>query len=246
MGRVWCFSILAVLTVVSTGCKTDQATKTAEQMDSRATEGTNERYSTPPAPNATVYPKATAAADSRPVLVCFGDSLTAGYGADPGQSYPDFLQTDLNRQGYKYRVMNEGISGDTTKDGLDRVDDVIQLKPAVVVVEFGGNDGLRGVPIADSRANLDAILARLTGAGIKVALAGMTLPPDYGPDYIKQFDETYVLLSKKYHAPMIPFLLKNVYGVPGLMQADNTHATDAGNKIVAANVFPLVAPFLKR
>jgi acyl-CoA thioesterase-1 len=186
------------------------------------------------------------AAGSRPVLVCFGDSLTAGYGTDSGQSYPDYLQADLNARGYKYRVVNEGISGNTTKDGVERVGSVIALKPALVVVEFGGNDGLRGLRIEDSRANLDKIVGALKASGTKVVLAGITLPPDYGPDYIRQFNETYALLAKKYQVPMLPFLLKGVFGVDGMMQADRTHATAKGNEVVAKNVLPLVTPLLKK
>ena len=120
------------------------------------------------------------------------------------------------------------------------------MKPAVVVVEFGGNDGLRGLRIEDSRANLDKIVATLQASGTKVVLAGITLPPDYGPDYIKQFNETYSLLAKKYNVPLLPFLLKGVFGVEGMMQRDNTHATAEGNKVVAKNVLPLVLPLLKK
>jgi acyl-CoA thioesterase-1 len=187
-----------------------------------------------------------AAHDPRPLLVCFGDSLTAGYGADPGQSYPDYLQADLDAMGYKYRVVNEGISGNTTKDGVGRLGSIVALKPSVVVVEFGGNDGLRGLPIDDSRANLDRIVATLKASGARVVLAGITLPPDYGPDYIKQFNATYTLLAKKYQVPMLPFLLNGVFGVDGMMQADRTHATANGNKVVAKNVLPLVVPLLKK
>jgi acyl-CoA thioesterase-1 len=148
-------------------------------------------------------------------------------------------------RGYAYHVVNEGISGNTTKDGVDRLDRILRLKPAVVVVEFGGNDGLRGLPIEQSRANLDTILKTLTASGAKVVLAGITLPPDYGPDYIRQFNQTYALLANKYHVPMIPFLLQGVFGVPGMMQADRTHATDAGNQVVAKTVLTLVTPLLK-
>ena len=183
--------------------------------------------------------------DKRPVLVCFGDSLTAGHGTDPGQSYPDFLQKDLDDSGYGFRVVNEGISGNTTKDGLNRIDRVVALHPALVVVEFGGNDGLRGLRIEDSRANLDAILARLKAAKIPFALAGISLPPDYGPDYIQQFQQTYTLLAKKYNVPLLPFLLQNVYGVEGMMQEDRTHATARGNQVVAENVLHLITPMLK-
>jgi acyl-CoA thioesterase-1 len=191
-------------------------------------------------------PKADHSNDKRPVVVCFGDSLTAGLGTGPGQSYPDYLQTDLDQLHYHYRVDNEGVSGNTTKDGVERLPEVLALHPAVAVVEFGGNDGLRGLRIEDTRANLDQIVSTLQGAGIKVALAGITLPPDYGPDYIRQFNETYTVLAKKYHVPMLPFLLKDVYGVPGMMQRDQTHATAKGNQVVARNVVPLVTPLLKK
>lgn len=217
------------------GCKSD---KPAPQPTATA----SIPAATPQAPP----PPAATRPDNRPTLVCFGDSLTAGYGTDPGNSYPDFLQADLDARGYHYRVVNEGISGNTTKDAVARLGHILALKPSVVVVELGGNDGLRGLPIADSRANLDKIVATLKTSGAKVALAGITLPPDYGPDYIKQFDATYTLLAKKYHVPMLPFLLQGVYGVPGMMQGDQTHATAAGNKIVAMNILPLVQPLLRK
>jgi acyl-CoA thioesterase-1 len=190
-------------------------------------------------------PKA-APADRRPLLVCFGDSLTAGAGTGPGESYPDYLQSALDQRHIHYRVDNQGISGNTTKDGLQRLPGILALHPAVVLVEFGGNDGLRGLPIADTRANLDLIVATLQRSGARVALAGITLPPDYGPDYIRQFNQTYTLLAKKYRVPMLPFLLQNVYGVPGMMQRDRTHATAAGNRIVARNLLPLLLPLLKK
>ncbi len=190
--------------------------------------------------------RANQTADKRPVLVCFGDSLTAGHGTDPGESYPDFLQKDLGARGYSYRVVNEGISGNTTKDGLDRIDRVLALHPAVVVVEFGGNDGLRGLRIEDTRSSLDAILARLKTSGTKIALAGITLPPDYGPDYIQQFQTTYTVLAKKYSVPFLPFLLQGAYGVDGMMQEDRIHATARGNEIVAGNVLKLVTPLLRK
>ena len=184
--------------------------------------------------------------DSRPVIVAFGDSLTAGYGTEAGQSYPDFLQRLLDEEHYRYRVENLGISGNTTKDGVERLKDVIALKPALVIVEFGGNDGLRGLPITTTRNNLDTIVHVLKEAGIPVALAGITLPPNYGVDYVDQFNKTYVLIAEKYKVPMLPFLLRSVYGVPGSMQEDQTHATAQGNQQVARNVLALVSPLLKR
>jgi acyl-CoA thioesterase I len=189
---------------------------------------------------------ATTVLDGRPVIIAFGDSLTAGYGADPGDSYPDYLQKDLDAKGYHYQVVNQGISGNTSKDGVDRLEDALRLKPVLVIVAFGGNDGLRGLPIASTRANLDRIVSTLLNSGAKVVLGGITLPPNYGPDYIRQFNQTYALLAAKYHVPMLPFLLENVYGVEGGMQADGIHATDQGNEQVAKNLLPLIAPLLKK
>src|SRR5580704_8835667 len=240
MRRTESIVILAVLALSLFGCRADTSTKEAERLDPGKSVPAAEAPL--PAPNST----ATTANDKRPLIVCFGDSLTAGYGTDLGKSYPDYLQADLDAKGYQYRVINEGVSGNTTKDGVERVDSIVTMKPAVVIVEFGGNDGLRGFRIEDSRANLDQIVDKLKGSGAKIALAGITLPPNYGPDYIKQFNATYVLLAKKYDVPLFSFLLKGVYGVDGMMQADNTHATAEGNKIVAKNILPLILPLLKK
>ena len=244
MRRTALLAILtALLTPTLTGCKTDNPTKTAESVDSAKTTPAAESSApeTQPAP-----PQPNLVSDHRPVIVCFGDSLTAGYGAEYGKSYPDYLQSDLDARGYNYRVVNQGISGNTTKDGVERLNDILALKPVIVIVEFGGNDGLRGLRIEDTRANLDKIVATLKAGGTKVALAGITLPPDYGPDYIQPFNQTYALIAKKYNVPLLPFLLKGVFGVDGMMQRDNTHATAAGNKIVANNVLPLIVPLLKK
>jgi acyl-CoA thioesterase I len=245
MRRTALLSILSALPIVLaptlTGCRVDSTTKQAERLDSSKSVPGGETPLPPQPP-----PTPTQINDKRPLIVCFGDSLTAGYGTELGKSYPDYLQADLDARGYHYRVVNEGISGNTTKDGVERVDSIVAMKPALVVVEFGGNDGLRGLRIEDSRANLDKIVGTLKISGSKIVLAGITLPPDYGPDYIKQFNETYALLAKKYNVPLLPFLLKGVFGVDGMMQRDNTHATADGNKIVANNVLPLVVPLLKK
>jgi acyl-CoA thioesterase I len=193
-----------------------------------------------------VSPATTDPADHRPVIVAFGDSLTAGYGADPGDSYPDYLQKDLDQIGYRYHVVNAGISGNTTKDGVDRLPDVLALKPEVVIVAFGGNDGLRGIPLSYTEKNLDEIIRTLKDSGAKVVLGGITLPRNYGPDYIRQFNAIFAQAAKKYQLPWTPFLLHDVYGVPGRMQDDGMHATAEGNKQVAQNLLPLVKPLLKK
>lgn len=197
-----------------------------------------------PPPASSIPAPSTSASDNRPVIVAFGDSLTAGFGADPGQSYPDFLQKELDQRGARYRVANSGVSGDTTTDGLERVATVTALKPAIVILEFGGNDGLRGLPVSTTRANLDQIIMALRKAGAKIVLAGMTLPPNYGPDYIHSFEGVYRDLAKQYRLPLIPFLLQGVGGNPALMQRDGIHPTGEGNRIVAQNVIEALAPLL--
>lgn len=215
--RVACLLVAASLLA---GCRSDSPKPAAPQP------AASEEAAPPPATDAAVP-------DGRPVIIAFGDSLTAGYGADTGDSYPDYLEKDLNAKGYHYQVINQGISGNTTKDGVDRLQDALRLKPALVIVAFGGNDGLRGLPIANTRENLDHIVSTLLDSGAKVVLGGITLPPNYGPDYIRQFNQTYALLAAKYHVPLLPFLLQNVFGVAGGMQGDGIHATAQGNEQVA-------------
>src|SRR5579871_3441583 len=122
--------------------------------------------------------------DGRPVIAAFGDSLSAGFGAEPGKSFPDYAQRLVDEAGYHYHVFNAGVSGDTTSDGVERMPEVIALKPAIVILEFGGNDGLRGLPVSTTKANLAQMIEGLQNAGAKVLLAGMTLPRNYGPEYI--------------------------------------------------------------
>ena len=179
-------------------------------------------------------------------MVAFGDSLSAGFGADPGKSYPDFLQKEIDARGYPYHVVNAGVSGDTTTDGLERAGTVAALKSAIVIVEFGGNDGLRGLPVGTTRANLEQIITIMQKSGAKVVLAGMTLPPNYGPDYIRSFEGVYRDLAKQYRLPLLPFLLLGVGGHPELMQRDGIHPTAEGNRIVARNVMQVLEPLLQK
>ena len=185
-------------------------------------------------------------AGSRPVIVAFGDSLSAGYGAEPGNSFPDFLQKEIDRAGFEYRVVNEGISGDTTSGGVDRLDRVIAMKPAIVILELGGNDGLRGLPLTVTRVNMETMVSALRGAGIRVVLAGMTLPPNYGEDYIHAFEKVYVEIAAKNKLTRIPFLLQDVATNQKLMQRDGIHPTAEGNEKVAALVMKYLRPLLKK
>lgn len=239
MRRILISFILAGATFGLTACKQDKIDKPTEFP-------ANVQQIQAPTPAPVSAATASAVDPSLPLIVCFGDSLTAGFGADEGASYPDFLQKSIDRDGYHYRVVNEGISGNTTKDGVDRLPGILAMKPAVVIVEFGGNDGLRGLKVESTRNNLNTMVASLKRSGTKVVLAGISLPPDYGPDYITSFNAMYPTLARSYHIPLLPFLLKDVYGVPGMMQADRTHATNMGNEVVARNVLPLVEPLLKK
>ncbi len=185
--------------------------------------------------------------DTRPRIVVFGDSLSAGFGADPGQSFPDFLQKDLDHSGFRYRVVNQGLSGDTTSGGLTRIGEALAVKPAVVILELGGNDGLRGLPIERTQANLETMIQRFRAAGSRVLLAGITLPSNYGPDYIEPFQRMYQQLAAKYRLPLIPFLLQDVvFAHPEYMQHDGIHPTGQGNEIVARTVLRKLAPMLKK
>ena len=189
-------------------------------------------------------PKPAEKSDNRPVIAAFGDSLTAGFGAEPGYSYPDFLQKDLDRQGLGWRVVNAGVSGDTTTDGVNRLSEVLSYQPHIVILEFGGNDGLRGLPLSTTRANLEQMIETLNKTGARVILAGMTLPPNYGPDYIRGFEAIYKELASKYKLALIPFLLEGVALERNLMQRDGIHPTAQGNGIVAETVLKYIKPML--
>ncbi len=183
--------------------------------------------------------------DKRPLIVTFGDSLSAGFGADPGKSYPDYLQHLIDRAKEKpYKVLNAGVSGDTTTDGLERLPEILAMRPKIVILELGGNDGLRGLPPATTKANLEKIIQGLQSVNARIILAGMTLPRNYGPEYIHQFEQIYVQLANQYHLTRIPFLLDGVAGHSNLMQADGIHATAEGNKIVADTVYKYLQPIM--
>lgn len=184
--------------------------------------------------------------DLRPVIVAFGDSLSAGLGVPPGKSYPDDLQRLLDAAGYHYHVINLGVSGDTTTDGVQRLPDVLAAKPNIVILEFGGNDGLRGLPVSTSRANQITMIQTLQRAGIRILLAGMTLPRNYGSDYIRSFERIYSDLASQFHLTLIPFLLDGVGGHPEFTQPDGIHPTTVGCEIVAANVMKYLSPMLKK
>jgi acyl-CoA thioesterase-1 len=185
-------------------------------------------------------------AADKPAIVCYGDSITAGLGLQTNQAWPAALQRKLDRSGYRYRVMNLGTSGATTKDAVEGLRSVLALHPAVVIVEFGGNDGLRGLPLTVTRNNLDAVLTSLQNAHIRVLLAGITLPPNYGPDYIRSFDQIFIDLARKHHVAFVPMIYKNLIHVPGTIQRDGIHPTAKGSEIIATTLLPVLKPLLRR
>jgi len=184
-------------------------------------------------------------ADNRHVLVVFGDSLSAGFGLEAGLSFPDFLQKKLDAEKYPWYVVNQGVSGDTTEGGVSRLDSAIALKPEIVVLELGGNDGLRGLPLEATRTNLDQMIVAFQKSGAKIVLAGMTLPPNYGPDYIHQFEKIYRDLAAEHKTVLIPFLLADIVTSDlRYIQKDGIHPTAAGCEIVSGTVFRTVKPLL--
>jgi len=182
----------------------------------------------------------------RPLLVCYGDSITAGYGLKTGDSFPDFLQKKLDAAGYGYEVVNQGTSGATTKDAVADLPAVMQLHPEVVIVEFGGNDGLRGLPLDQTRRNLDTVLSTLAQAHIRVLLAGITLPPNYGADYIHSFEQVFRDLAAQHHVAFVPMLYKDLVRVPGTIQDDGIHPTAKGSAIIAGTLLPAIKPLLTK
>ncbi len=174
--------------------------------------------------------------DPRPVVSAFGDSLTAGHRVAPSESYPGFLQQEFDRRGLAFRVVNDGVSGDTTIKGLSRLDLVLSREPEWVILALGANDGLRGLPLDALEANLRTMVERIRAGGAQVVLAGMKLPRNYGPDYVRDFDAIYPRLAQELDVPLIPFLLENVAMRPELNNDDGIHPNAHGNEVVARQV----------
>ena len=189
--------------------------------------------------------KLPAPADDRPIILAFGDSLTAGSGLPPGSGYPEILQAELDSRGYKYHVVNAGIGGDTTSDGLVRVERAVALHPEIVILELGGNDGLRGIPVESMQSNLEKLILAFQNGGSQVILAGMTLPRNYGAEYISTFETVYTALATKHKVTLIPFFLEGAAGNPEL-NVDEIHPNEAGYQIVTANVLRYLEPMLKK
>lgn len=177
--------------------------------------------------------------------MAFGDSLTAGHGLRAGESYPAQLQHLLDERGLSFRVVNEGVSGDTTAVGLSRLESALSHEPEWVILALGANDGLRGLPVESMEENLRTMIEAFQAAGAQVALAGMTLPGNYGEEYISSFEAVFPRLAEKYDLPLMPFLLEGVAAEPQLNQDDGIHPTAEGTRIVARNMADFLEPMLR-
>jgi acyl-CoA thioesterase-1 len=189
----------------------------------------------------------SAAAPLPRVVLCLGDSITSGYGLDPEQSYPALLQKKIDLQGWNFRVVNAGQSGDTSAGGLGRLDWLLKNRVDVLVLELGANDGLRGLPVKTTQANLQAVIDRTKKKypHARVVLAGMKVPPNMGQDYGRQFEAVFRELAAKNNAPLIPFVLEGVGGVRELNLPDGIHPTAKGHEIVAKNIWKVLEPVLR-
>jgi acyl-CoA thioesterase-1 len=189
----------------------------------------------------------SAKADS-PAILLFGDSISAGYGIGRvDQGWAALLQAKLRNEGYGYQVVNASISGETTAGGLARLPRALALHhPRIVIIELGGNDGLRALPIAQMRDNLAQMVKLSTAAGARVLLLGMRIPPNYGPEYTEQFHQVFSDLAREESLPLVPFLLNDIALTPGLMQADGFHPNELGQPKLLDNVWPALKPMLMR
>ncbi len=228
------FAAYAVCLLLAVACGRDNGKNTQASIQEK-------RITVPDSSALSAKSSQASPEDTRLVIVAFGDSLTAGVVQN---TYPEYLQEILDKNGYKYRVENQGVSGDTTTDGSARIGNVISSRPALVILEFGGNDGLRGIPVESTKQNLAEMITRLKQARIPVVLLGITLPPNYGPDYVQPFTQMFPDLAKKDHIRVLPFLLMNVYQHPDMMQPDGIHPNGRGNLVVAQDVFKFIAPVL--
>jgi acyl-CoA thioesterase-1 len=195
----------------------------------------------PPAPAADPD---TSTGPDRPRIVVLGDSLTAGLGLPVSEAFPQRLQGLLDARGKNYEVVNAGVSGDTTAGGVRRLDWSLDGDVRVLIVALGGNDGLRGLPVSAMKQNLATIIERARSRGIRVILAGMEAPPNFGPSYTREFRQAYVDLAREHQVELVPFLLEGVAGDPLLNQSDGIHPNAQGAKAVADHLWRALEPVL--
>lgn len=182
-----------------------------------------------------------------PTILVYGDSLSAAYGIPREQGWATLLQQRLHKQGYSHQVINASISGETTSGGLSRIKASLQQhKPDIMLLELGANDGLRGLPVAEMQQNLTSIIEAGQGTGARIILIGIMIPPNYGPGYTRQFSASFPALAKRYHLPLVPFLLDGVAGKRELTQDDGLHPTAAAQSLILENVWKTLEPELAK
>jgi acyl-CoA thioesterase-1 len=186
------------------------------------------------------------ASEAPKVILFFGDSLTAGYGLSPEEAFPSVVEKQLNKSGKAVKIVNAGLSGETSAGGLSRIDWILRQPIDVFVLELGANDGLRGLPLQQTELNLQAIINKVKAKypSTKIVIAGMMVPPNMGADYTSRFQKIFPALARTNKAALIPFLLQNVAGNEKLNQADGIHPNPEGHKIVADNVFKIIEPLI--
>jgi acyl-CoA thioesterase-1 len=231
--RATLFGLALFLAIFSGACQ--EPNKPSEQASSFSK----------PKPSATptvVHDKS----EEMPAIVAFGDSLTAGYGLNPDDSFTALLQRKLDENGYRYRVVNAGVSGDTSAGGLRRIDWSLEGDVKFLILELGGNDGLRGLPIAEMKKNLAQTIERAQARGVTVILAGMEAPPNMGVEYTREFRQAFRDLAKQYETPLIPFFLEGVGGRAEYNQPDGIHPNAEGEKVMTENVWRVLEPALSK
>jgi acyl-CoA thioesterase-1 len=232
--------ILWLYTVVSLFCwSCDSSNKEGEQTTSNTSASTQKKDTTATSAQASAGPK---------TILFFGNSLTAGYGLEPSEAFPALIGEKIDSLDLNYKVINSGLSGETTAGGKNRIGWVLRQKVDVFVLELGGNDGLRGIELESTRQNLQAIIdtVRAKNPGVQIVLAGMQIPPNMGPQYTSKFKEIYPELAKQNNLPLIPFLLEGVGGIARLNLPDGIHPTAEGHRIVAENVWKVLEPILRQ
>ena len=186
----------------------------------------------------------TLAGGSSPVILAFGDSLTAGFGVPDAQSYPAKLQKIIIENGYPHQVVNGGVSGDTTAGGVRRIKWLMKHNPEIVILELGANDGLRGLSLKEMESNLEQIIVICKEGGAKVLLTGMKVPPNYGEEYTVEFEKIYIRLAEKHKLSLVPFLLEGVAGRREYTQPDGIHPLGSGYSIVVQTIWKYLKPLM--
>jgi acyl-CoA thioesterase I len=224
-------AVLVALVLAAAACGQPDRERAAPAREAIAT-------AAPPAP--------AAVAGSLPRIVFLGDSLTAGLGLAQPETVPALIQSRLNAEGYRYEVVNAGVSGDTSAGGLSRLDWSLEGMVAVLVVELGGNDGLRGLPVSQMKQNLTEIITRARQRDITVVLTGMEAPPNYGPLYTSEFRQVFRDLAKEHGVIFVPFYLEGVAGDPSLNLSDGIHPNAAGSRIIEERLWRTLEPLLEK